>query len=292
VNSGEISPRVSLALVPEFSQDPDRQIVSAVAGIAGILKGRDVPDDLRPKGANFIRQVFGKRAADLGWIGKPDESEDTRLLRQRLVPFVAIQGEEKELIREAAALTQKWLTDHNAIPRDMTGSVLHVAAEFGNRGLFDQLHQAALQEKNHEQRQRLIGALGAFRDPEIAKAAVALLLTKEFDARESFFPLLFGPRAYPETRDLPFQFVQQNIDQLLEVIPREVGEDFAANLPFVGGAFCDASHRAALQAFFEDRVKTYAGGPRNLAQTLEGIDLCIAQRQKLAPELAAFLQQY
>jgi cytosol alanyl aminopeptidase len=47
-----------------------------------------------------------------------------------------------------------------------------------------------------------------------------------------------------------------------------------------------------LDSFFADRVKDYNGGPRTLAQTLEGIDLCIAARKSLAPELTAFLNHY
>jgi alanyl aminopeptidase len=103
---------------------------------------------------------------------------------------------------------------------------------------------------------------------------------------------MFGPLAYPETRELPFQFIQQNIDQLLTLIPREVGEDFAANFPFAGGQFCDATHREAVETFFADRVKSYTGGPRNLAQVLEEIDLCIAKRKALAPDLSSFLDRY
>jgi cytosol alanyl aminopeptidase len=121
---------------------------------------------------------------------------------------------------------------------------------------------------------------------------MALTLTKEFDPRESFFSLLFGSLQYPETRELPFQFVQQNIDKLLEVIPREVGEDYGALLPFAGGGFCDASHRAGLQRFFADRIQQFNGGPRNLTQVLERIDLCIAERRKLLPELSTFMQGY
>ena len=119
-----------------------------------------------------------------------------------------------------------------------------------------------------------------------------LTLTGEFDPRESFFALLAGSLGYPETRELPFQFVQQNLDKLLKVIPREVGEDYGANLPFAGGAFCDASHRASVQTFFADRIKDFNGGPRNLAQVLERIDLCIAERKTLAPELSTFLDKY
>jgi alanyl aminopeptidase len=63
-------------------------------------------------------------------------------------------------------------------------------------------------------------------------------------------------------------------------------------LPNVGGTFCDAKHRNELDSFFVDRVKDYNGGPRTLAQTLEGIDLCIAARKSMTPELTAFLNRY
>ena len=75
-------------------------------------------------------------------------------------------------------------------------------------------------------------------------------------------------------------------------LPREVGEDYAAALPSVGGGFCDAKRRDDLDSFFANRVKDYNGGPRALAQTMEGIDLCIAARKSLAPELTAFLNSY
>jgi alanyl aminopeptidase len=292
VNSGDLSAQAALALVSEFSQDPNREIVSAATGIAGIVKDDAVPDQLREKGARFIREVFGKRALELGWTSKPDEGRDARLMRQQLVPFVAAVGEQRELIDGAELLARKWLSDRTAIVPDMIPDVLHVAAEFGNSELFDALHEAAVKERNQEQRERIIRALGAFRDPEIARRALALTLTKEFDARESFYALLFGPLVYPETRELPFQFVRQNIDTLLTVIPREVGEDYAAVLPSVGRAFCDASHRDAVRTFFQDRVKSFTGGPRILAQVLEEIDLCMAKRKALTPELEEFLQRY
>jgi alanyl aminopeptidase len=292
IGTGDISPRVALKLAVEFSNDPNWQVVASTVDIAGLVKGKDVPDELRAKGAQFVRQVFGKRATELGWIGKPGESEDVRLLRQKLVPFVAGVGEQRELIDEAAKLARSWLDTRNGIPQEMVNAVLHVAAEFGNQELFDRFHDAVLKEKDQRQRSRLLSALGAFRDPKLARAGLELILSNDFDPRESFFPLLFRPLEYVETRDLPFQFVKQNLDKLLARLPREVGGDYAAEFPFTSGAFCDVSHRSEVQAFFQDRVQSYTGGPRNLAQVLEVIDLCIAERKSLAPDLGAFLKAY
>jgi len=292
IGTGDISPRIALKLAAEFSNDPNREVVAATVGIAGMVKGKDVPDELRAKGAQFVRKVYGQRATELGWTGKPGESEDTRLLRQKIVPFVAAVGEQKELIDEATKLAGTWLETHAGIAPEMLRPVLHVAAEFGDQQLFDRFHDAVLKEKDQRRRESLLSALGAFRHPKLAREGLELLLSSDFDPRESFFALLFGSLGYVETRDLPFQFVKQNLDKLLARLPREVGADYAANFPFAGGAFCDATHRSEVQSFFEDRVKAYTGGPRNLTQVLEQIDLCIAERKRLAPDLAAFLNSY
>jgi alanyl aminopeptidase len=290
VNSGEVSPKLALSLVPQFGKDSDRHIVESALEIANMLSPRMLPEDLQPKAAAYIRQVFGPRALQLGWQPKPEDDENTKLLRQNLVEDVALDGQQQELIDQAGKLAREWLKDHKAIEPGMLSPVLHVAAAYGDRDFFEQLKAAALAEKDQRTRETLIGALGSFRDPEIAKSAMALLLTKDFDAREAFYPLLFGPLSYRETRALPFEFVKNNLDALLAKLPREVGADFAANLPEVGRAFCDAQHRAEVQSFFGERVKQYTGGPRNLMQTLESIDVCIARKNALEPEMSAFLR--
>jgi alanyl aminopeptidase len=289
---GEIPAGIALALVPEFSKDPAPQVVQVAANISRLLKTESVPGDLRDKGARFIRQEFGGKAMALGWLAKPGDSDDTRALRQKLVPFVASAGEQKDLTQEAEKLARAWLKKRQTITPEMLGPLLDEAAEFGDRDLFNLLRAAAVQARDHTLREELLEALGSFRRPELAAAAMDLLLSKDFDLRESFYPLLFGPLAYAETRDVPFTFVKQHLDSLLKRLPREVGEDYAASLPTVGASFCDAKRRDELDSFFRDRVKDYTGGQRSLAQTLEGIDLCISARQALAPELTAFLNKY
>ncbi len=59
--------------------------------------------------------------------------------------------------------------------------------------------------------------------------------------------------------------MKQHLDSLLKILPREVGEDYAAVLPSVGRGFCDAKRRDELDSFFADRVKDYTGGPRALS---------------------------
>jgi alanyl aminopeptidase len=60
----------------------------------------------------------------------------------------------------------------------------------------------------------------------------------------------------------------------------------------VGRGLCDEASRRALNDYFADRSPQFTGGPRILAQTLEGIDLCIARKRAQGDAIVAYLNQY
>jgi len=288
--AGEIPPGDALALAEPFASDPDWRIVSQTIGIAGMLRPPLVPDELLPNAARFLRKVYGDRAHELGWISKPGDSEDTKTLRRQLVGMVATAGEDEQLRKEATALAIGWMKDRNSLDPGIAGTVVATAARQGDQALFDRMRAELRTTTDKQQRGILIGGLANFRDPALVKQRLALLLTGEFDFREVMGSFLGSPT--PETRRLPFEFVRDNLDALLKVLPRGVGSDFAAYLPMVGAGFCSAPERAEVEAFFKPKVDGYAGGPRILAQALERIDLCIARRAALGPSLAEFLKRY
>lgn len=289
VRSGGMKASAALALVPEFAMHGDRRVVDQDTAIASVTEGPFMPADTWASAASFIDRIFGPRARELGWEPRPSDNDEVRLLRHDLVRYAAVAGDDRELVQRAKDLAQRWLTDRKAINAGLLSDVLTIAAEHGDRDFFDKLHGVATSTHERRQRNAAIRALGSFRDPAISKDGMALLLTKEFDAREAFFALLFGPLRYPETRGLPFQFVKEHIDELMKRLPHEVGADFAAGLPNVGSGFCDAAKRDEVKAFFKDRVKNYVGGQRNLDQTIEKIDICIGERKAIEPDIAAFL---
>jgi alanyl aminopeptidase len=287
---GQIQASDALALVPRFRQDPQREIVESLTEIAG-LPYQVIPASLRPNYARFIRQMFGDRARELGWRPKAGESEDTRLLRRSLVTTVASDGEDPILIDEATRLAGRWLEDRRAIDPDLVGSVLQVAAKFGNRDLFEKFHTAAKQTQDLEDKQRLVNALGNFRDVALARAAMNIVLSDDFDTRLSA-NLLFGPAWDPETRDLPFRFVREHYDALRAKLPSTASSDEAAFLPYVASGYCDEDHRAEVEAFFKDRTAKTTGGPRILAQVIEQIHLCSARREAQQAGVVACLKNY
>ena len=277
----------ALALVPRFSGARDRETVIATVKISDDLREHLVSPDVRGNYARFVSKMYGARARDLGFTARPGESEDVQLLRVGLVPFVAEEGNEAELVAEARRLALRWVDDHAAVGAEMSGRVLQVAASHGDRALFDRLHAAARAEKDRRDIQRLLRALGAFRDPALAREALGLFLTKEFDARESY-EIFFAALQFEGNRRLVWDFFTANYDAIVAKMPREI----TGFLPFLGASFCDATHRTEVAAFFQDRAAKLPGGARSLSQALEAIDLCIASRSAQEAGVGEFLKGY
>jgi alanyl aminopeptidase len=286
--SGKIPLGTALALATGLARDPERQVVNKTLQITTGLQDNLVESSLLPRYRQYLSDIYEPRLRALGWKPKSDDSDDNRLLRPQLAPVLANQAEDPEAIAEARKLALAWLDDHKAVSPDMLDAVLWSAAQHGDRVLFDRMRAAARQEKDEGVRRIVLIDMGSFRDPEIAKIALPIVLTDEFDSRQSIAILLVGVSGTAETRDLGYEFVKQNWDALIAKLPTDNG----ANLPYAAAGYCDAQHRQDVANFFQDRSTKYQGGPRILKQVLEGIGLCIAYKKAQAPSVAEFLQQY
>jgi alanyl aminopeptidase len=285
--NGKIALGRALALAPSLAQDPARQVVTKTMEITTGLQDNLVSEDLLPRYHQYLLDLYGQRARDLGWKAKASESEDARFLRSALVSEVALGAEDPEFIAQAKNLTLAWLDDHKAVDPDMVGVVLVTAARHGDRDLFDRLRAAAKKETQENFRGTMLFSLGSFQDPEIIKTALPIVLSDEFDSRESI-SILFGPAQRRQTRDLAYDFVKQNWEPLIAKLPTDTG----ASLPYVAGGYCDAEHRQDVQSFFSGRSTKYTGGPRILTQVLESIDLCVAYKNAQEASVAEFLKTY
>ena len=286
--NGKIPLAKALALAPTFAVDSARQVVTKTMEITTALQDRYlVPDNLLPRYRQFLLDLYGGRARSLGWKANPAESDDTRLLRPRILGVVANEADDPEAIAQAKNLALAWLDDHKAVAPDMVEVVLTTAARHGDRELFDHMRAAAKQEKDENFRGDLLFSLGLFPDPEIIKLAMPIVLTDEFDNRESL-GILFGVSQLPKTRDLAYDFIKQNWDALVAKLPTDTG----SFVPFAAAGYCDTAHRQDVETFFQGRSTKYTGGPRILTQVLEGIDLCVAYKKAQEPSATEFLQQY
>ncbi len=285
--AGAVPMSEALALASRFSGASSRQIVLAAVRIAAGIRDHLVPADLEPGYARFVSRAFGTRARGLGFSPKPGEDDDTRLLREELVPFVAREGVEPQLQTEAQRLALAWLEDHASVGAEMAGRVLEVAAQHGDRALFERFLSAAKAAKERRDRIRLLDALGSFEDPTLRREALALFLSGDFDPREAEGVLFTAARS-PQGHEPVWEFVKANYDAIVGKLPREA----TGIMPLFASGFCDAGRRKDAEAFFQNRIEKLPGGPRYLAQSLEEIDLCIASKAAQEPSVREFLENY
>jgi alanyl aminopeptidase len=289
--AGKLPMADTLALVETFHADPDRTVVQRALAVAMSPRAQLVPDALTPNYQRFLIKNFGAKARELGWTPVANDTDDTRLLRAQIVRPVATWGGDQMLADQAKALTEKWFADHTAVDSNLTASVLGTAAFYGDEALFQKFLAEYEKAKDRQLRQTLLGAMTSFRDPAAIQAGENALLRGDVPFLEGT-SLLFAGQGQAATRKLGFDFVKANWNDVTAKMPTGGGADYGARLPRVGSSWCDEASRNELNDWFAPKVGQFSGAPRELAQIVEGIDLCIADKAAEAPSVAAFLARF
>ncbi|PTL83428.1 M1 family metallopeptidase [Vitiosangium sp. GDMCC 1.1324] len=283
VSAGTMAASDALGLLPGLAGDKDRQVFQASLELLGLVRPSMLSDARQADRERFLRDTYGARARALGFTPRANEDEDTRLLRPMLLRFAGEQGGDAKLVAEARKLTDKWLGDSKAIAPELVYTTLGIAAAHGDAALHAKLMTAMRSEKDRRKREQLIDALGGFRDPALVRENLKLLLEPGMDTRELVMLLFMAGQV--KTRDVAFGFVKENYDALAS----RLEEDRIAALVWSAAAYCDPVHRQEAAAFFTERMARAPGGPRMLAQMLEGMDLCIAFKEAQGPGIESFL---
>jgi len=276
----------ALSLAVRFAEDPDRQVLSASMELLDVVDDRMLSEPRRADYKRFLRDTYGPRARKLGFTPRPGEDEDTRLLRPMLLSLAGREGEDPKLVAEAKKLAAKWLVDHKAVSQDVMFAVLGMASAGASAEFAPKFLEAWKKEPERKVRQQLLGALSSTRDPQVVRQLLPLVLDPANDARE-VMGVMYGLSQEPASREQVYSFVKENYDALAARLPEEI----AGWLVMVGTAFCDAEHRKDVEAFFTPRNARVDAGPRILAQALEQMDLCIAQKEAQSASIDAFLTQ-
>jgi len=277
-----------LKLAARLADDPSRFVAQAAVQLASV-RIDFLPASLRPRYRQYVRDAFGPHARRLGWVPKAGEGDDDRLLRPDLVRFAAHEGEEPELVAGATGLARRWLDTRETLPADTFGAIFETAARHGDASLHARILAAAKAEKEEFFQQRLVRALGAFRQRDLVMQNLSLLMDGAFDMRIAT-PLLFGPLDDPDTARLPLETVKARYDALVARLPSAAGIDYAAFLPETAGTGCSSADATEAQEFFGPRLANVNGGPRSLDQVVERIKLCAARKDAQQNDLVRFFE--
>ena len=271
--AGDLPLAEMLALADGQAGHADRRVVELAVSVLAAAGPLIAPANQADYAARWQR-ALGQRARSLGWLPRPEDSEDDALLRASLLPRLAELGQDQALRGQALEITRRWLTERSSLPVAQREAVLQAAALAGDEALYEALQAALLASSDRPERQDLLLALGHFRDPALAGRARLLLLNPQLDIREARGPLMRAQATDAATRQDLLRFVQAQHGALVQ----RLGRDEPAWLPSPFARACSADEARQIEAVFAPLAARFQGGQRALAQALEAVRLCTAWR--------------
>ncbi len=284
-DTGALSYEASMALATEAAADPDRLVVAQSLALEGRVPFGLLAPEAQALEVRRIRALWGSRAEALGWAPRPGEDLETRRLRLLLVPFVALRDASPALAAEAVRRAEAWLEDRRGVDPDLAGPVLMVAAHASGRPFYDRLVAELGRTQAREDRAKLLAALGAFRDPEVLRAALDRILDPAFDVRESR-GILFSALGDLQTKGLAWAWLKAHFESLAS---HSRSDELCWLIERLGPGLWDTVDRAELETTLRPKLAAVDGGPIALTRSLESYDVRRAQARRDLAAAQAFL---
>ncbi len=284
----------------------DRTPDVAIAPLAILTPRRDgllnplVRDTLadatsRPQVEAYVRELYAANARRIGWSAPRggEATGDSPRLRRELIAADALVGRDPTLRAAGMKRGLAYLgvgTDGkihaDAVSSDLVGVVLTIAAEDGGAPVLEALTTHLHTVTDGALRGELLRALGAVREPELAKRARVVMMSDDVRGSE-LLPAFMAQMNGRETRDESWKWLRENFDAFAKKLPAQLRQ----YIPRFPHAYCDKAHRDEVAAFLEPRVAELPGAPRYLAGTLEEIDLCVALADAQRESTRAFFSR-
>jgi alanyl aminopeptidase len=143
------------------------------------------------------------------------------------------------------------------------------------------LETRLLASDDSQLRQDAANGIGAAEDAQGSARALGLVGHPGIRTME-VFALLGGQFGSPTTRDAAWDWFAVNLERVLQGLP-----GYAKDLTFgMVESFCDSKRRPEIEQQLTAKAIEFGSGALEVQRALEGIDLCIAQRNALGASVA------
>ena len=227
----------------------------------------------------LVIKLFSPIFDRLGWEKNVNEPHTDTLLRSLVISRLGRSGHE-EIIAEA----RNKFTKGNIYP-DIRGAVYAVVASSGGMKEYEIFLKLYLKETLHEEKNRLGGALGDFRDEKILK------LTSEFSMssnvrQQDTVSILSSVGSNPVGRDIWLSFIQKNWNTLVTRYG-DGGHTLASVVKAISGSAME-NHLKSFKKFFATHEAP--GAKRAIQQVLERLEGSVAWLKRDGKIIEKFLR--
>jgi aminopeptidase N len=236
--------------------------------------------------AAHIRSLYAPRLEQLGLDVRrgayENEPADQRQLRRSFASLIVQHGRDAALRAKLADAARRSLTEPAVLDPEFRSLTWSVGVQELGDPFAVSLESAMLASQDSQLREDAAAGIGAAEDDKSSARALALSQNDAVRTVERFW-LLSGQFSSPATRDRAWDWLVTNYDHLLKRLP-SIAKDASFGL---AESFCDAKRRPEIDRTLMTKSKAIGSGELEVRRTIEGIDLCVAQRAALEPSVAA-----
>lgn len=264
--AGYIKTALLLELFEKCRNETDFNVWSAISGGMSAVDDLISGEDFHFSFKNFGKFMFREIASTIGWEAARDDDHLRILLRSLALRQWGGYGHE-ETISEAKKRFDGFIAKGKLNP-DLRHVVYGLVAENGAEEEFEKLLAFYRAADLHEEKNRILRALGAFRKKELLQKTLDFSISEEVRRQDT--PLaLMGIGLNPAARELAWEFLKANWKLLVE---RHHGGGFGSitrALSVIAGGLKTLAHFEDVKQFF--KVNKVPGIDRAVKQSLERI---------------------
>jgi cytosol alanyl aminopeptidase len=288
LRAGRLEPTRVLSALKALASSPHRQVVETVLRAYGLVRELLDTDSL-PRFRAELARTLKPAYAKLGLLPKAgaEVSGEDKLRRASLVRALYGLAEDPTVTRELAKLGSKLLADElrsqpAGLPSELLELALSAALREGGAPEFARAEALLFAANDGLTRTRLLTAMSYVRDPALSERVLALGLDTRLRVNERLLPLA-SQSMQPETRVRAFAWLREHYD----AFQSQLGSHHKNDLIGTASSFCSERDAGEVESFFSSRAAQIAGGPRELALTLESIRACAALEAAYGPTIRA-----
>jgi aminopeptidase N len=271
-----------LNLVAAVKDDTSGSVVgTALSSVSAIYSRIAATPEERQALSAWVRQNF-KPALDRLGAPSPSDTPEKRELRATLFGMLGTVGKDPEVIAQAKELANQYLEDQSSVDSTLAESATAIAAINGDAAFFDKLQQMAETAKNPEVQEGDLRMLAEFKDAALEKRSLDYAVSGKVRNQDSIIQLLIMLQG-TDTRDLAWQYIQQNWDKVKSQITTSMGGYLVSGT----GNFCSAEKRDEVVSFFT--THEVPASEHALARAKDQISDCIELRSLQEPKLKEWI---
>ncbi len=274
-----------LAFAQGLQNDRTRAVLEDVLGRIDYI-GQYLPNDGdRDSFRTWLRQFLTPIMKEVGWEPKPNESDEQRTLRSRVLTALGQDARDPDALAEARTIADKALADPASVDHQLAGSALGVAAIKGDTDFYDKVMAALKNPKSPEEYYAYFFTLPQFTDPKLLQRTLDFAISPDVRSQDAL-QLITGVLGNQDGERLAWDFIRQHWTEI-----EKAGGPFAsAQVVGATSGFCDGGMRDQVTEFFN--AHKIAAAERTYRQAIERINNCIDLKSQQEPQLASWLGQH